>query len=41
MLASLFILIIFIPIAILPLALNGYFSADELDEMGIADEQST
>lgn len=40
MLACLFIFIIFIPIALLPLVLNGYFSPDDLSEMGIADDPS-
>ena len=39
MLAGILILIIFIPIALLPLALNGLLSADELSEMGIASDQ--
>jgi len=40
MLASLFILLILIPIAFLPVVLNGFFSPDDLNEMGIVDDQS-
>jgi hypothetical protein len=35
MLACIFTLIIFVPIALLPLALTGFFSPDDLSEMGI------
>lgn len=39
MFAGMIFLIIFIPLAILPLALNDLFSADELSEMGIASDR--
>lgn len=41
MFAGIIFLIIFVPIAILPLALSGLFSAHELSEMGIASDVSS
>ncbi len=38
MFACILLLIIFIPIALLPLVLFGCFSSEELSEMGIADD---
>lgn len=40
MLVSIFILILFLPSAVLPLGLSTLFSPDELDEMGICLEKS-
>jgi len=40
MFASIFILILFLPAAFLPLGLTTFFSAEELDEMGICLETS-
>jgi hypothetical protein len=36
-----FFLLIFIPCAFLPLILDGFFSPDDLSEMGIAHELSS
>jgi len=41
MFAIIFIIVIFIPIAFLPLVLNGLFSPDDLNEMGIDTDRST
>jgi len=38
MFASIFILILFLPAACLPLAFDTFFSSSELDEMGICLE---
>ena len=35
MFVSIFILILFLPVAFLPLGLNTFFSSDELGEMGV------
>jgi len=40
MFASIFILILFLPAAFLPLGLNVFFSSDELNEMGVCLESS-
>jgi len=40
MFVSIFILILFLPTIFLPLGLSTFFSADELDEMGIRLEMS-
>ena len=40
MLASIFILILFLPVACLPLVLDGFFSSFDLNEMGISLENS-
>jgi hypothetical protein len=40
MLASIFILILFLPVAFLPWALRTFYSSDELNEMGFCLEPS-
>lgn len=40
MLASIFILILFLPAAFLPLALDVFVSSADLDEMGVSLENS-
>ena len=40
MLASIFILILFLPTAFLPVAIKTFFTSGELDEMGICLEDS-
>lgn len=41
MLVSIFILILFLPAAFLPLSLDTFFSNSELEEMGVCLERST